>query len=150
MTTIAATTATTSRRPVATRIGFALTAIAVLFGAFDATIHLLQPAEVVAAFGQMGFPITVAPVIGLLEVGCVVLYVIPKTSVLGAILQTAYLGGAFCAQLRVEAPLFSTLLFPVYVAILVWAGLYLRNAALRAALGVDVLAGNATTADRQG
>jgi len=68
-----------------------------------------------------------------------VLYVIPKTSVLGAIVQTAYLGGAFCANLRLEAPLFSTLLFPVYIAIIVWAGLYLRNAALRAALGVDIL-----------
>jgi hypothetical protein len=59
--------------------------------------------------------------------------------VLGAIVQTAYLGGALCSNLRLELPLFSTILSPVYVAIIVWAGLYLRNAALRGALGVDIL-----------
>jgi hypothetical protein len=74
-----------------------------------------------------------------LELLSVVLYALPRTSVLGAILLTAYLGGAVAAQVRIEAPVFSTLLFPVYVAVFVWAGLYLRNAELRKVLGVDVL-----------
>ncbi|GAA3436710.1 DoxX family protein [Kutzneria kofuensis] len=138
--TAAVTTAKTVKTPVATKIGRGISVAAVAFLLFDATLHLMNPDFVVQAFQQAGFPAYQATVIGLLELGCLVLYVIPKTAVLGAIVQTAYLGGAFCSNLRLEAPLFSTLLFPVYIAILVWAGLYLRNAALRAALGVDILA----------
>jgi DoxX-like protein len=137
----ASTAATTKvKAPLATHVGRGLSAVAVLFLLFDATIHTLQPDFVVQAFQQAGFPAYQALVIGLLEFGCLVLYVIPKTSVLGAIVQTAYLGGAVCANLRMEAPLFSTILSPVYVALFVWAGLYLRNAAVRKALGVDILA----------
>jgi hypothetical protein len=143
-TTAAATTTTATtakaRRPLATRIGYGITAVVVAFMLFDAALHTLHPAFVEQAFQQAGFPAYQAVLIGLLELGCLVLYVIPKTALLGAIVQTAYLGGAFCSNLRLEAPLFSTLLFPVYIGILVWAGLYLRNAALRAALGVDILA----------
>lgn len=134
------TAATKVKTPLATRIGRGISTAVVLFLLFDATMHTLHPDFVIQAFQQAGFPTYQATLIGLLELGCIVLYVIPKTSVLGAIVQTAYLGGAFCANLRMEAPLFSTLLFPVYIGILVWAGLYLRNAALRAALGVDILA----------
>jgi hypothetical protein len=138
--TPAATTTVKAKAPLATKIGRGLSTVAVLFLLMDATMHTLHPAFVEQAFQQAGFPVHLAVVIGLLELGCLVLYVIPKTAVLGAIVQTAYLGGAFCSNLRIEAPLFSTLLFPVYVAIVVWAGLYLRNAAVRAALGVDILA----------
>jgi hypothetical protein len=145
MTAIATPATTTSpaakaKTPLATKIGRGLSTVAVLFLLNDATVHLLHPAFVEQAFQQAGFPVHLAVLVGLLELGCLVLYVIPKTAVLGAIVQTAYLGGAFCTNLRIEAPLYSTLLFPVYVAIVVWAGLYLRNAALRAALGVDILA----------
>ncbi len=66
----------------------------------------------------------------LLLVG-VLLYLVPRTSVFGAVFVTAYLGGAVCANVRVEAPLFGYVLFPVYVALLLWLGLYLRSAALR-------------------
>jgi hypothetical protein len=138
----AATVTTTSAKaktPVATKIGRGLSVVAVAFLLFDATLHLMDPDFVAQSFQQAGFPAYQAVLIGLLELGCLVLYVIPKTSVLGAIVQTAYLGGAFCSNLRLEAPLLSTLLFPVYIAIIVWAGLYLRNAALRTALGVDIL-----------
>ncbi|MEV6608054.1 DoxX family protein [Kutzneria sp. NPDC051319] len=138
-TSTSATTGTKVRTPVATKIGRGLSTLAVAFLLFDATIHLLAPDFVVQAFVQSGFPAYQAVVIGGLELGCLVLYVIPKTAVLGAIVQTAYLGGAVCANLRMEAPLFSTILSPVYVALFVWAGLYLRNAALRSALGVDIL-----------
>ena len=79
----------------------------------------------------MGFPAWTVPVIGATLLVCLGLYLVPRTAVLGAVLLTGYLGGAVCAQLRIEAPLFSTLLFPVYVGVLVWLGLYLRSAALR-------------------
>ena len=138
--TATVTTAAKTRTPLATKIGRGLSVVAVAFLVFDAVMHLMNPEMVAQSFQQQGFPAYTALVTGLLEVGCLVLYVIPRTAVLGALFQTAYLGGAFCANLRIEAPLFSGLLFPVYIAVLVWAGLYLRNAALRTALGVDILA----------
>jgi hypothetical protein len=128
VTTIATQSKTT------TRAGQIISALIVLFLLFDAMIHIIKPAQVVQSFQQLGFPIGTAVVIGVLELACIVLYVVPRTSVLGAILLTAYLGGALCAQLRIEAPLFSALLFPVYTAVFVWAGIYLRNAALRKVL----------------
>jgi hypothetical protein len=70
--------------------------------------------------------------LGVLELICLVVYVIPHTSILGAILWTGYLGGAIAAQVRIGSPLFSTTLFPVYVALLIWGGLYLREDRLRA------------------
>jgi hypothetical protein len=76
------------------------------------------------------------PLIGVLELVCLALYVLPRTSAVGAVLLTGYLGGAFCAQLRIEAPLFSTLLFPIYTGVLVWLGLYLRDQRVR-----DLVAG---------
>jgi hypothetical protein len=139
--TAAVATATKARTPLATRIGRGISVAVVLFLLFDATIHLLHPAEVEQGFQQAGFPVYQATVVGLLELGSLILFLIPRTQLLGALLLTAYLGGAFCANLRMEAPLFSTLLAPVYVGVVLWAGLYLRNAAVRKALGVDILAG---------
>jgi len=118
-----------SRR--ARRIGAALTAFVALFLLFDSVIHLLGIRPVVDSFAALGYPVTVAFGVGLLELLCIVLYLVPRTSVLGAVLLTGYLGGAVSAQLRVDSPLFSTLLFPVYVGIVVWAGLFLRDARLR-------------------
>lgn len=69
--------------------------------------------------------------LGIVELACLLLYVIPQTSVFGAVLQTGYLGGAIAIQLRIHAPLFSTALFPVYVGIVIWGGIYLRDRALR-------------------
>jgi hypothetical protein len=71
------------------------------------------------------------PLIGVLELVCLGLYVVRRTSLIGAVLLTGYLGGALCAQLRIDAPLFSTLLFPVYVGAVVWAGLWLRDQRVR-------------------
>jgi len=74
------------------------------------------------------------PVIGIVLLVCTLVYVIPHTSILGALLLTGYLGGAVEAQLRVGNPLFSETLFPVYFALLVWGGLFLRDNRLRALL----------------
>ena len=116
----------------ARRVGYAITGLVALFLLFDSVTKLLRLTMVVDATVQMSFPAWTVPVIGATLLVCLVLYLVPRTAVLGAVLLTGYLGGAVCAQLRIEAPVFSTLLFPVYVGALVWLGLYLRSAALRA------------------
>jgi hypothetical protein len=112
--------------------GWLLTSLVALFLLFDSVTKLLQLPAVAEATVQMGFPATTVPVIGGTLLACLVLYLIPRTAVLGAVLLTGYLGGAVCAQLRIEAPVLGYLLFPVYTGVLVWLGLYLRSAALRA------------------
>ena len=106
--------------------------VVTLFLLFDSVTKLLRVPGVVAATTQMGFPAATVPIIGGTLLGCLVLYLVPRTAVLGAVLLTGYLGGAVCAQLRIEAPVFGYLLAPVYTGVLVWLGLYLRSAALRA------------------
>ena len=114
--------------------GRALSTIAVLFLLFDSLGKLLEVPPVVAGAAQLGYPAaTVFPLGGILLL-CVVTYAIPGTSVLGAVLLTGYLGGAIATHVRVENPLFSHTLFPVYVALAVWGGLFLREARLRALL----------------
>jgi hypothetical protein len=114
------------------RIGRMLTALLTLFLLFDSAVKLIQLPPVVEATVQMGFPAYTVPVIGAVLLVCVVLYVVPRTAVLGAVLLTGYLGGAVCAQMRIEAPLLSTVLFPVYLGVVVWIAVYLRSGALRA------------------
>jgi hypothetical protein len=114
--------------------GRIISALPVLFLLFDGVIHLTRIAPVVDSFNQLGYPIVLALGLGIIELVCVVLYVVPPTSVLGAILLTGYLGGAVASNLRIGAPLFSNALFPVYVGVLLWAGLYLRSNRLRALL----------------
>jgi DoxX-like protein len=86
----------------------------------------------------MGFAASAVPAIGAVLLVCLVLYLIPRTAILGAVLLTGYLGGAVCAQLRIEAPLFSTMLFPVYVGVVVWVALYLRSSQLRQVVAVSL------------
>jgi hypothetical protein len=111
--------------------GRIISGLGALFLLFDGVIHVLKITPVVEAFGQLGYPLGVARGLGIIELVCIALYVIPRTSVLGAILLTGYLGGAIATQVRVGAPLLSTTLFPVYVALFVWGGLYLRDDRVR-------------------
>jgi hypothetical protein len=104
----------------------------VLFLLFDAIIKLIKIRPVVEGFARLGYPEGVAVPIGALLLVCVIIYVIPRTSVLGAILLTGYLGGAVATHVRVGDPLFSHVLFPTYVGLLIWGGLYLREERLRA------------------
>jgi len=99
---------------------------------FDAVIHLMKPAPVVEGFAKLGFPIRLAVPLGIIELVCILLYVLPRTSILGAILLTGYLGGAIAIQLPTGNSLFGEVLFPVYVGVIVWGGLYLRDDRLRA------------------
>jgi hypothetical protein len=112
--------------------GRVLSTLAVLFLLFDSIAKLLQVPPVVAASRELGYPESTVFPIGLILLLCVVTYAIPAVSVLGAVLLTGYLGGAVATHVRVEDPLFSHTLFPVYVALFVWGGLFLRDARLRA------------------
>jgi hypothetical protein len=114
--------------------GRVLSGLAVLFLVFDSVGKLLQVPPVVAGSIQLGYPADVVFDLGVTLLSCVLLYVIPRTSVLGALLLTGYLGGAVATHVRVGNPLFSHTLFPTYVAALVWGGLLLRDARLRAFL----------------
>lgn len=113
-------------------VGRIMTGIPVVFLLFDTVIHLMRIPPVVESFGQLGYPVSLALGIGVLELVCLIFYVIPRTSILGAILLTGYLGGAVASNLRVGNPLFSHVLFPVYVGVLIWGGLFLREDRLRA------------------
>ena len=112
--------------------GHIVSAIPVLFLLFDSAIKFTAIDPVVESFSQLGYPVSLAIGIGAIELACLVLYVIPRTSVLGAILLTGYLGGAVATHVRVGSPLFTHILFPIYVAALVWGGLFLREGRLRA------------------
>ena len=115
-------------------IGRTLTGIAVLFLIFDMTIKLVGAAEAVEGTAQLGWAPHHLPILGAIQAACLALYLIPRTAPLGAVLWTGYLGGAIATQLRLDNPLFSHVLFPTYVAALLWGGLYLRDARVRALL----------------
>jgi hypothetical protein len=104
-----------------------ITALVVLFLLFDAVIHMTQEPHVVAAFTHVGYPMSVAVALGVTEFVCIVLYLIPRTAFLGAILLTAYLGGATATHVRVGDPF----AFPIAFGVLVWVGLILRDDRLR-------------------
>jgi hypothetical protein len=116
--------------------GRVLSTIAVLFMLFDTVIHALRGPQVVQGFAQLGFPLSIAIPLSTIEFIGIVLYVIPRTSALGAILLTGYLGGAVAAQVRIGAPLLGFVLAPVYVALFLWVGLYLRDERVRAVVPV--------------
>jgi hypothetical protein len=110
--------------------GRILSALPVLFLAFDAVAKLMRLPPVLEGMAKLGYSDTVVGPLGITLLVCVVLYAIPGTAVLGAILLTGYLGGAVATHVRVGDPLLSHVLFPTYVAALVWGGLYLRDARL--------------------
>ncbi len=112
--------------------GRIISALPVLLLLFSGVMKLMKPASVVQGFAHLGIPISLARGIGILELACLVVYVIPRISVLGAILLTGFLGGAVATHLRVGDPLFSHVFFPVYVGALIWGGLFLREERLRA------------------
>ncbi len=111
--------------------GRIVSALPVSFLALDGAIKLANIQPVVDASQLLGLPVDLAPTFGILLLACVAIYLIPRTSALGAILLTGYLGGAIAIQARVDAPLFS-LVFPLILGALIWGGLYLRDSQLRA------------------
>lgn len=116
-------------------IGHVLTGLIVIFLAMDSIVKFINPAPVVEASAKFGLPPGEAFTLGIILLTYTVIYAIPLTSILGAILLTGYLGGAAATQLRVNEPLFS-ILFPVLMGIAIWAGLYLRDARLRSLIPI--------------
>ena len=116
--------------------GRVLSALAVLFLVVDATMKLLQLPVAMQVTRQLGYPESAVFALGIVQAVCLVVYLVPRTAVLGAILWTGYLGGAVATHVRVGDPLFSHVLFPVYVAAFLWLGIWIRDRRLRAVLPV--------------
>ena len=115
-------------------IGRVLSGLCILFLTFDSIGKLLRVQPVLDATVQLGWPTSVVFGLGVTLLSCVIVYAIPRTALLGAVLLTGYLGGAVATHVRVGDPLFSHALFPVYMASLAWGGLVLRDGRLRAFL----------------
>ena len=116
--------------------GRVLSMLAVLFFVLDGVMKLFKPSFVVTATIGLGFPESEIVAIGITLLICTALYAIPRTSVLGAVLLTGYLGGAIASKVRIHAPLFDIYFAAVFAA-LVWVGLWLRNPRLRSILPVQ-------------
>jgi hypothetical protein len=112
-----------------------MSALPALFLVMDGIMKLMKPDIVLKTTVQLGYPESVILGLGIVLLGCTVLYLIPRTSVLGAILLTGYLGGAVATHVRVEDSVFS-ILFPVILGALLWGGLVLREGHLRAVLPI--------------
>jgi len=114
--------------------GRVMSALVILFLIFDAVIKLVPMQVVTDTMAELGYPPTagIARGIGIITVICVALYAWPRTAVLGAILMTGLLGGAIATHLRIGSPVFTHLLFGLYLGLLAWGGLYLRDPRVRA------------------
>jgi len=112
--------------------GRVLSGLVVAFMAMDITMKLMRLPIVETTGAQLGLPAGLGFPLGVLLLVCTALYVLPRTAVLGAILLTGYLGGAVAIHVRAESPLFSHVLFGVYLGVALWAGLWLRDARVRA------------------
>ncbi len=114
--------------------GWVLTVLAALFLLMDAGMKLVPLEMVTQTQADLGWPTdtAVSRTLGAILLGCTLLYLWPRTALLGAVLISAYLGGAVATHVRIGSPLFSHVLFGVYLGLFVWGGLYLRDAALRA------------------
>jgi DoxX-like family len=107
--------------------GYVVTMIVALFLTFDTVLKVLRLGPAVKATTDLGYPASAVLPVGIVELVCLGLYLVPQTSVLGAVMLTGYLGGAIATHVRAASPLFSHTLFPLYVALLLWGALYLRE-----------------------
>jgi len=122
-------------------IGRILAGLAVAFLILDAAMKLVPLQPVIDAMHELGFAGTsgLARGLGVLLLACTILYAIPRTALLGAILLTGYLGGAIAVQLRAGSPLFSHILFGAYIGLILWAGLLARNSQVRSLFLAGIL-----------
>jgi DoxX-like family len=118
-----------------------LSGLAIAFLVMDAVMKLLALPVVLQASGQLGFVgVTMAHELGIILLTCTVLYAVPRTNMIGAVLLTGYLGGAVASHLRLHDPLATHILSGVYGGVLVWGGLYLRDPRLRAIFPLRLMA----------
>ncbi len=121
---------TTAYSPKRLWIGRVMTGLSAAFLIFDGGMKLFKPPVVVQATVQMGYPESTIVGIGVVLLACTLLYLIPRTSILGAVLLTGYLGGAVASNVRAEQPVFN-IVFPIVFACIAWGGLWLREARLK-------------------
>ena len=114
-------------KPLAGRI---VSGLAALFLAVDGVMKLATPEPVVEAMAELGYPDRLTVGIGILLLTCLAVYLYPRTSIIGAVLLTGFLGGAIASNVRIEAGLFP-MVFPVILGAMIWGGLYLRDERLR-------------------
>src|SRR5262249_55446364 len=105
------------------------------FLVFDVALKLMRVDAAIEGTKELGYSVSVIVPLGVVLLACLVLYLMPRTAVIGAVLLTGYLGGAIATHVRVGNPLATHTLFPIYVAIFVWGGLYLRDLRVRALIG---------------
>lgn len=105
--------------------------IVILFMLFDSVFKFIQPEEVIKGTIELGYSQHHIAILGALGLLSIILYTIPKTSFLGVVLLTGYWGGAIATQVRLDNPLFTHILFPVYLAVLAWGGIWLRDERIR-------------------
>ena len=117
--------------------GRIMSGLVALFLLFDSMVKLVKLPIAVEGTTQLGYPDDTVVGIGVALLVCLVVYLIPRTAIFGAILLTGYLGGAIATHVRVGSPLFSHVFFPIYVALLVWGGVFLRCPRLRALIPVQ-------------
>lgn len=106
--------------------GYVLMGLAGLFLLMDGVMKVMQAPVAVEATVALGFAASVLPVLGVLQLACLAIYLFPRTAVLGAVLQTGYLGGAIAIHLRADTGLF-TYIFPVLIGLMIWGGVYFRE-----------------------
>ena len=124
-----------SRTPKSVIAGRTISAMVAILLTLDASMKLFGVKEAIEGTTQLGFTSNLVLPLGLIQFACLVLYLAPRTAPLGALLWTGYFGGAVATHLRLGNPLFSHVLSGVYVSVLLWGGLYLRDARVRAILG---------------
>ena len=117
--------------------GRVLSGMGVLFLIMDTAFKLIASPMAAQTTEELGYPVRLVPVIGWIEAILLVLYLFPRTSVLGALLWTGYLGGAVATHFRIGNPLFTHQLFPIYIATFLWLGLWLRDRRLRTILPIS-------------
>jgi hypothetical protein len=103
--------------------GYIMSTLSVLLMLFSAAMKLMKPADVVKGFAHFGYPESMIVPLGIVEIACTVIYIVPRTSVLGAILLTGYLGGAVATTARLG----ESFVMPVVAGVFVWGGLFLRD-----------------------
>jgi DoxX-like family len=120
--------------------GRVVSGLVIVFLLFDGAIKLVPWPVVTETMDRMGYGSseTLARSLGLITLVCTVLYAVPPTSILGAILLTGYLGGAIASHVRIGSPLFSHVLFGLYLGLMVWGGLWLRDRSLRALMPLSL------------
>lgn len=116
--------------------GWIMSGLVILFMLMDSIMKFVQPDEVIEGTVALGYQPHHISTIGALGLLCTILYIIPRTAIIGAIFMTGYFGGAIASNFRLDNPLFSHVLFPIYLSILLWGGLMLRQPEKRKALGL--------------